>query len=699
MNYFLSSNQEFLHRNKLSLFCATIVIVLFSGFLILRTGFEEKFYRELILTAGISFCFLFTPLLISIVAKQRKFFTCEISILTILISTAPFFRFIPASYFVLVVVGFASFVICLCIFLANAKLTFKLIITIVAGVGLIIWIAFTVWSVARPTLYESLAVNRKVFQAQDLFFHSAIAQMIKNYGVPSTGLQGTPYIFYHSGSHWYFAQMSHLLNMPVVRVYTIFYPLVIIPLFFKTFLTFVLALQRELLGRVEFSSMSFAFLSCIFLGIPPHLYSQGVVHTSVLILESQVLSMVFMFALLTMWLSFISRSRVIYLSQNRAKISLLIITSLLLWWIGYMKISTLFVLLGLFFFLVLRLRLLKSVIALSFVVTSLGSLVIYYFTVATLPFGLRSMGIEGDVSFGSFYKVMSDAGLFNPFDWFILFLLWTYIVLGIYLFTKFYPNAAPPALRSHTFSIVGQSAVIIAFIGLLPSFLFSFNNANAVFFVTIQMFVSGAILIAIGPELERYVRQRMALFPAYISCILIIAVMAYFRIRSNVKEILLENLNTRILISNNGEAPRKRFSLNADLPKLLWGYPDVDRGILKQPLYQTLKKLEILDTGRDHSNILVLISDYSNGNILKGTESLNCLEKSFMVPAITGYALVNGALYNCSIESYGEHYYKYPGKETKVSPEIACRSFGQRFDSIVVFNVERDSISSYQCKP
>ena len=57
---------------------------------------------------------------------------------------------------------------------------------------------------------------------QDTAFNSAIAEMIKNYGVPSTGLHGTPYLHYHWGGNALLAGISKIINIPAVVAFPYF---------------------------------------------------------------------------------------------------------------------------------------------------------------------------------------------------------------------------------------------------------------------------------------------------------------------------------------------------------------------------------------------------------------------------------------------------------------------------------------------
>ena len=66
---------------------------------------------------------------------------------------------------------------------------------------------------------QLLAILKHGNFCQDTAFNSAIAEMIKNYGVPSTGLNGTPYFHYHWGGNALLAGISKIMNLPAVVVY------------------------------------------------------------------------------------------------------------------------------------------------------------------------------------------------------------------------------------------------------------------------------------------------------------------------------------------------------------------------------------------------------------------------------------------------------------------------------------------------
>ncbi|MFM6350166.1 MAG: hypothetical protein ACKPFK_34250, partial [Dolichospermum sp.] len=91
----------------------------------------------------------------------------------------------------------------------------------------------------------------------------SIAQMINHYGTPSTGLDGTPYIYYHYGSHWIAAQLSRFTSMPTFLVYNFGFPVLFVSLFLKVFVQFALSLQMWLFNKLDDSAWFVLVLMCL----------------------------------------------------------------------------------------------------------------------------------------------------------------------------------------------------------------------------------------------------------------------------------------------------------------------------------------------------------------------------------------------------------------------------------------------------
>ncbi len=599
----LISDPDFNFRNRISLFCSAIPFLGIPLFFFLRSGLEEKYSQELIISAGICLFLLFGPTLISARLKSNRFFLkSESLLLWIFLMALAALQVIPYSIYLIILIGLFSFVICLYCFLMSQKLSWKIFLMVILACLFSIWVLFTTWAVHRPTLFETLAFNRNVFQVQDLFFHAAISGIIKSYGTPSTGLQGTPYAYYHFGSHWYFAQISKLTDIHVLRLYLVFYPFVIVPCFFKVFLTFANDVRRALNAKSTFSMLSAAFLFCVFLGIPNHLYSRGFFDASILGFESLLVSFLLMFVLGSIWIELYLGKKTLADFSTAEKIFMLVVSPLIFWSIGLTKISTLFVMLGPFSFLVLRFNRWTDVVGVSFYITLIGSCFVYYYIAETIPFGIRNHGHEGDLKLGSVYTAMSENKLYNPVHWFVMFFSWTYLVIAIITIFKI-KRLWLADVDQKALSVMMWVSIMAAVAGLLPTFFFSFNGANAMFFVAVQMFISGGFLMALGPTIQSAIARNKILIVSFFAACLVLLVIIHKKIRFTAKEILIENLNTRILISDRNAAPKVRFSLNHDLKVIANGFSDLQKKADSNTLYQVLKNAEKLGNREDRRTI------------------------------------------------------------------------------------------------
>lgn len=91
------------------------------------------------------------------------------------------------------------------------------------------WFALRVWGseYLSPLFRENVAT---MAAHPDTLFHLAIANMLKTYGVVTTGLDGLVALPYHAGSHWLLAGWSWWLAAPVIETYNVLYPVVWLPL-------------------------------------------------------------------------------------------------------------------------------------------------------------------------------------------------------------------------------------------------------------------------------------------------------------------------------------------------------------------------------------------------------------------------------------------------------------------------------------
>ena len=111
------------------------------------------------------------------------------------------------------------------------------------------WAAGVAWSSRHkhPLLMEALEYRANVHH--DPLFNAAVANMIHVYGVPSTGVDGIPYVPYHYGASWLLAQWADLAGTDALSFYNIGPSLVMIPVLAFALLLLVVEVRSALRRR------------------------------------------------------------------------------------------------------------------------------------------------------------------------------------------------------------------------------------------------------------------------------------------------------------------------------------------------------------------------------------------------------------------------------------------------------------------
>jgi hypothetical protein len=179
-----------------------------------------------------------------------------------------------------------------------------------------IWVASFVWQyhVRSPLLFENLIFSEDISTYQvfkDTFFHSSIVNLIQLYGLPSTGLDGVPFLPYHAGSHWIFFNIIILLDVSSVTFYNIAFPIIFTPFMFSSLLLLVISLKKwkkeNLSNWILRSDVKFwliFFIANIGFIYYPFAHKMVLYWNLYLTGESYSLSLTFSFLLLGMLLSF-----------------------------------------------------------------------------------------------------------------------------------------------------------------------------------------------------------------------------------------------------------------------------------------------------------------------------------------------------------------------------------------------------------
>lgn len=111
------------------------------------------------------------------------------------------------------------------------------------------WAAGVVWGrIYKSPLFLEMLMQDGVVHHDGVAL-AALGNMIRTYHVPSVGLDGLPYMAYHWGTPWLFAQWSNLGGFSVNEFYQLVFPVTMIPFFFGGIITFAIEARYAIFQR------------------------------------------------------------------------------------------------------------------------------------------------------------------------------------------------------------------------------------------------------------------------------------------------------------------------------------------------------------------------------------------------------------------------------------------------------------------
>ncbi|MFN2601805.1 MAG: hypothetical protein ABR582_03490, partial [Gemmatimonadaceae bacterium] len=152
-----------------------------------------------------------------------------------LIITAILGRLVPVTGYsplpFLAIIGAASFAWTFSRWIVRAPL-WRSVVLIIGCACFSFWASGVVWGriYKNPLYLENFILNGRVHH--DTLYVAAIANMLRTYGVATTGIDGLNYVPWHWGSPWFFAQFAYLVDLNMLDFYQLAFPVIVIPLFF-----------------------------------------------------------------------------------------------------------------------------------------------------------------------------------------------------------------------------------------------------------------------------------------------------------------------------------------------------------------------------------------------------------------------------------------------------------------------------------
>lgn len=397
LNLFLTINdkkaKDYFYINFIS-----IITSLTIGFLIIisRVGLEDLYTsRVLKILLLSSFMLLFPAFLVNIITRNKERLSRYSSYDAFFFLMLSLVIFLPSPAFIVIgLLAVISFIYFGVIFLKyqNTKNTIYLFLIFIVFST---FISFYLWGARFLTFYSSPVFYERLYTGTafiDPIFHGAVSNMIKTFGVPSTGLDGAVYLPYHFLSHWVFANISKLLNMNTLLFYQIGYPVIFIPLFIKYFLLTTRSLTNSRLPNFIQNKFFWLIFLAAFSGfLPKHILERFFVTEFVFLSESYNLSITFTLILVLIILFFEGKALRRKWINCLKTIFYLVGLPVFIFLIGLTKSSTMVLLMVLLFYLFLRFGYYKKVLYAISAILCIGSAASLFMVVSNQEGGTFSL--------------------------------------------------------------------------------------------------------------------------------------------------------------------------------------------------------------------------------------------------------------------------------------------------------------------
>lgn len=641
-------------RNQLlvSVFCYVLAV----GFLVFnitaRIGFTLPI-REYFCSAGLSFFFCSLGVVPQLISRKSLFLQVSYIFLTAfvivcILSFLPEYLRFAAGYSI---VGTGWLMMLYVTYRTWINFTFKyLIYFIIVAIFFTIWCVSTVYYHAgyvTPLFREELACNTVQV---DLIHNMSIAQMIKTYGVVSTGIDGLTITPYHYGSHWVFAKLSIIFDISMIEIYNIFYPIIFIVLFYYWMLQ--AALKRGIylyqsfnIQLEEWSGKIFWLLFMILvIGFLPieYAYKFGIDRSN-FNSQSYLLSLIFLFV------SFSILHDYAFFEASNKRFFFSCIVALLTLAIYTMKLSVGFLLIIAIAYLQFR----------NYCFFSISNLLMWSVFLFILFFVHRTVSSE----------VIIEYGLFDYINRFTepkirhYFIPIYFAVVILFLLIRSFELDTQQIKFNLLESIIKRVAIdielilIIGLIALLPGNLMIINGNSGNYFSDVPRQASIVMVLATTPFLSKKILFRFS-YLSFSFILLFISTFAIGFLSTTLHHIhydVYKNLSTRYAITGTNV-------------KVSQSYRFIQDKIEQNPKFIFIKKLDSLNQLPIFTKSKYLIH-------IPRTDSVyyrwaGSWQSSFIVPAIAGIAMINGFPADTTSVFIKKGYYNFISYQKRKEPVL-----------------------------
>ena len=540
-------------------------------------------------------------------------------------------------------VGYLLFLFNLATWLSdNRRKPLFLLVSLLVSLAAGLYISGQFWGqgYAHPLFEERLTVNLGHIDAP---FNSSIANMVRTYGKPSTGLDGIPYVGYHFGSHWLAASLAPLCGESVFEFYNSAIGVLQIPLLYMSLILLAGTIRRQVYKSQStdrwLPAGAFFWITIIVGLLGPFPKKNDMLRLSLMEIydsDSYTLGLAISFLIIALAISFYAEWR--QKPERPQRFALLVVFPVLFAICGMTKISQAYLLVGMSFYSCLRLGLLKRLIGwLHLAVSSVLFLAV-----------LKVASSPGPTKFApfNFDRIHPE---WIPF-FFLLYFVWVWIFVFLQtrqLGWKTLADVRRSFLNTTAFPI--EILLFCSFIGMIPYLTLDFGMGSWNYFTQYQTFLGIALVAGFLPSwpAQKAIllteRSTFWSLPVRYALVFLLGGVGLFHIGmttvSSAYNLLKENISIRAAVAGHSPDEWRQY-----LRPLL----TTSCGTMTEQARARLKVLHSLETlwsvplaeKRVSAIYIPKINRAYWGDFRQGGSS--GAATPFLAPALTGMAMVNG---------------------------------------------------------
>ena len=688
-----------------TLFAVIQCLILISAYNIGRVGFHDVLGLDTFKTLGCSFFVVTLPFHLSFNLQKNKeqqwynslAIHTILTLLFLVVINLLCLQFQIDLSFVLPAFGYLLF-LSFFIHLAKADLAKSMKVMLLPAILFALWSVGDIWGrVYQNVLYvEGLAVGKGHI---DTLFHTDIAQMIKTYAIPSTGIDGLIYNPYHFGSHILAESLSSLLHIPLIKVYNLVFPLLYAPIYIYSFLLAIFSINKLFSGATQYSPL-FWFVILIGLdGVLPEKItgSVGIFHwlfSGESYAVSVLFSMLIIGTVIEFWKAHTEKEK----NNTSDYLFLFVVMPVLLILVGFLKISVLCLLIGASGYLFLRLRLYKKAVFL--VVFALYFIVFYWVFKKTSPANANSQ------SYTTFYPFAFVLSFVRGW-WLLLFMPVYYLGPLVYTLLRLHQEGVSnikslvQLLKTRRLAVIDVEILLVfALMGFVVIATLNIPGGSVAYFSDYQRKFAVVLLavwvlknnVNIGSLFPHISKKMLMIMSAILLFIFINSILekvrGFYQVNRATREAIIVSSGKKMPISTDELIKGPQIALQKSIRyNMLMGLMKMDSWTIE------VKKNSLLFIPQTDTIFW---------------KALPANRISFLAPAITGMAMIDGTPPISDSEriatpfyfSYGYPYYQFRKKEQNDSDRMVQVLLGKvrakHRKNLIVYSAQNGKYSIQQ---